>query len=292
MKSKKQALGRGLHAILQSPETDITSKDISGQFVVGAVAEIEIDKIEPNPFQPRKDFEEFELNNLKKSISELGVIQPITVRKLGYDSYQIISGERRWRACKGNSMKTIPAFIRVANDEQMLEMALIENIQRVDLNPVEIAISYKRLLEECLLTQEELSERIGKNRSTIANFIRLLKLPPYIQLALKKKTISVGHARAILNIEDEEYQKKIFNLIISQNLNVRQVEQLAKNQNVKKTLKKVSLPKEIIHIQNSLMEAYKTKVEVKRNEKGNGKLMINFKSDEDLERIVTLLSKY
>ena len=200
--SKKRALGRGLDAILSSPDTDITSSDISGNYVVGAVAEIELEKIEANPFQPRSDFEEESLEELALSIKKQGIIQPVTVRKLGFDKYQLISGERRYRASKMAGQKTIPAYIRVANDEQMLEMALVENIQRENLNAIEIAISYQRLIDECEITQEQLSNRIGKNRSTITNYIRLLKLPAEVQLALSSNQITMGHARALINIEN------------------------------------------------------------------------------------------
>ena len=206
MKAKKRALGKGLDAILSSPETDITSKDISGNYVVGAIADISIDKIEANPFQPRDSFNETSLKELTDSIIEQGIIQPITVRKLGFDKYQLISGERRFRAAKIAGLKEIPTYIRVANDEQMLEMALVENIHRENLNSIEIAISYQRLMEECELTQQRLSEKIGKNRTTISNYIRLLKLPAEIQIAIRDGELSMGHARAIINIEDEKLQ--------------------------------------------------------------------------------------
>jgi len=201
MKTKKSALGRGLSAILESPETDITSTDISGNYVVGAIANIPLKKIESNPFQPRNQFEKESLNELAKSIKEQGIIQPITVRKLGYDKYQLIAGERRLRATKMAGLKTIPVFIRVANDEQMLELALIENIHRENLNAIEIAISYQRLIDECKLTQEKLSDKLGKNRSTIANFLRLLKLSPEVQIALRDEFITMGHARALIPLE-------------------------------------------------------------------------------------------
>lgn len=186
---KKSALGKGLSAILESPDTDITSKDISGNYVVGAVASISINSIETNPFQPRNHFDEILLNELSDSIREHGIIQPLTVRKLGYEKYQLISGERRLKASKLAELKEVPAYIRVANDEQMLEMALVENIQRANLNAIEIAISYQRLIEECELTQEKLGEKVGKSRSAVTNFLRLLKLPPEIQTAIKKKKI-------------------------------------------------------------------------------------------------------
>ena len=205
-----RALGRGLDKILGSPETDITSKDISGDFVAGAIAEIDIDLIETNPFQPRTEFDETALRELAQSIKEQGVIQPVTVRKLGYNKYQLISGERRLRASKMAGLTKIPAFIRVANDEQMLELALIENIHRENLNAIEVAISYQRLIDECNLTQEEVSEKVGKSRSAVANFLRLLKLPPEVQLAIRDGHITMGHARALININDKEEQLTSF----------------------------------------------------------------------------------
>src|ERR1035437_5953510 len=200
--NKKRALGRGLSAILESPETDITSKDISGEFVAGAIANIQINLIETNPFQPRDQFEEDRLKELSASIKEQGIIQPITVRKLGYDRYQLISGERRLRASKLAGLHEIPAYIRIANDQQMLELALVENIQREQLNSIEVAISFQRLLDECNLTQEQLSDKLGKNRTTISNFIRLLKLAPEVQVIIRDGQISMGHARALISIED------------------------------------------------------------------------------------------
>ena len=191
----RRALGRGLDAILQSPETDITSKDISGDFVAGAIAEIDINLIETNPFQPRTEFDETALKELAQSIKEQGVVQPVTVRKLGYNKYQLISGERRLRASKMAGLAKIPVFIRVANDEQMLELALIENIHRENLNAIEVAISYQRLIDECNMTQEEVSDKVGKSRSAVANFLRLLKLPAEVQIAIRDGHITMGHAR-------------------------------------------------------------------------------------------------
>ena len=219
--NKKRGLGRGLDAILQSPETDITSADISGNYVAGAIAQIDIDKIETNPFQPRTDFDETALSELSESIKKQGVIQPVTVRKMGYDKYQLISGERRLRASKMAGLKQIPVFIRVANDEQMLEMALIENIHRENLNAIEVAISYQRLLEECKLTQDQLSEKVGKDRSTVANFLRLLKLPAEIQIAIRDGYITMGHARALVNISDRTRQLIILKRIIDEDAEFR-----------------------------------------------------------------------
>ncbi len=294
MKTKKSALGRGLSAILESPETDITSKDISGNYVVGAIANLGIDKIEANPFQPRDRFEEQALKELSDSIQEQGIIQPVTVRKLGYDKYQLISGERRFKASILAGLKEIPCYIRVANDEQMLELALIENIHRQDLNSMEIAISYKRLLDECKITQEKLSERIGKNRSTITNYIRLLKLAPKAQLALRNNQISMGHARAIINLDDEEKQNRIVDEIIAKGLSVRDVEQLAKDTNLVKAAdakkNNPSLPEKYIWAGDKLKNNFNTKVDIKRNTKGKGSIVISFNSENEFDRILSILN--
>ena len=295
-KRRTQALGRGLDAILKSPETDITAGDISGEFVVGAIAEIELDKIEVNPFQPRNEFDEMLMRELSESIKSQGIIQPVTVRKLGYNSYQLISGERRFRATKMAGLDKIPAYIRVANDEQMLEMALIENIHRKDLNAIEIAISYQRLMDELNLTQEKLSKKVGKNRSTITNFLRLLKLPPAIQVALRDEQISMGHARALIPIESEKQQTIILNKIIDKGLSVREVEAMVRellnptSKNGKKTPAN-KIPDEYRHISDELSKQFGTKVNFKRNNNGKGNIVINFKSDDDLDRILSILNK-
>ncbi|HQW23059.1 MAG TPA: ParB/RepB/Spo0J family partition protein, partial [Bacteroidia bacterium] len=223
MTIKKSALGKGLSALLESNDTDVTSNlsPAATGGVVGSIAQIPLEQIEPNPFQPRVDFDDTALGELAASIKEQGIIQPITVRKLGYDKYQIISGERRYKASKLGGLKTIPAYIRVANDQGMLEMAIVENIQRQDLNSLEVALSYKRLIDECGLTQEELSERLGKNRSTVTNFLRLLKLPPDIQASVRDGKISMGHARAILGVDDIDKQLYIYREILNKNLSVR-----------------------------------------------------------------------
>ena len=294
--NKKRGLGRGLDAILQSPDTDITSADISGNYVAGAIAQIEIEKIETNPFQPRTDFDETALKELTESIKNQGVIQPVTVRKMGYDKYQLISGERRLRASKLAGLKTIPVFIRVANDEQMLEMALIENIHRENLNAIEVAISYQRLLEECQLTQDQLSEKVGKDRSTVANFLRLLKLPAEIQIAIRDGFITMGHAKAIIGIEDKTKQLIILKKIIDEDLSVRQVEILARDINKDETKKTVKKQKNIIP------ESFKTQadrlsktlnmdVKVNRNSKGKGSLTINFKNDQEFEHLLDFINK-
>ena len=294
LQNKKRGLGRGLDAILQSPETDITSSDISGNYVAGAVAEINIDFIEANPFQPRTDFDESALNELAESIKIQGVIQPVTVRKMGRDKYQLISGERRLRASKMAGLKTIPVFIRVANDEQMLEMALIENTHREGLNAIEIALSYQRLIEECNITQEQLSEKVGKDRSTVTNFLRLLKLPPEVQVALRDGFISMSQARAIINIEDKTKQLVILKEIIDKDLSVRQVEELVRSlnsKNVKTKKQKDVLPEAFIFTVDSLSKSLNTKVKINRYSKGKGSLTIDFKNDEDFERLIALINK-
>ena len=294
LQNKKRGLGRGLDAILQSPETDITSSDISGNYVAGAVAELNIDFIEANPFQPRTDFDETALNELAESIKIQGVIQPVTVRKMGRDKYQLISGERRLRASKMAGLKTIPVFIRVANDEQMLEMALIENTHREGLNAIEIALSYQRLIEECNITQEQLSEKVGKDRSTVTNFLRLLKLPPEVQVALRDGFISMSQARAIINIEDKAKQLVILNEIIDKDLSVRQVEELVRSlntKNIKTKKQKDVLPEAFIFTVDSLSKSLNTKVKINRNSKGKGSLTIDFKNDEDFERLIALINK-
>jgi ParB family chromosome partitioning protein len=292
MKTKKKALGRGLDAILQSPETDITSKDISGNYVVGAIANIEIIKIEANPFQPRDNFDDELILELADSIKKQGIIQPITVRKLGYDKYQLISGERRLRASKVAGINEIACYIRVANDEQMLEMALIENIHRKDLNAIEIAISYQRLIEECDLTHEKLSDRISKNRSTITNYLRLLKLPAEIQLAMRNDKISMGHARAMINIIDQDVQLRILKKIISKDLSVRQVEELVRkfNQDGKEeTEDRSPLPQTFKMSAETLREKLGAGVIIRRNNNGKGNIVISFESDQDFNRIIGLL---
>ena len=293
---KNRGLGRGLDAILQSPETDITSRDISGDYVAGAVAEIDIDLIETNPFQPRTEFSEEALRELAQSIKEQGVIQPVTVRKLGYNKYQLISGERRLRASKLAGLTKIPVFIRIANDEQMLELALIENIHRENLNAIEVAISYQRLIDECNLTQEHLSEKVGKSRSAIANFLRLLKLPAEIQIALRDGHISMAHARALINVDDKEAQLKLLQQIIEDELSVRQTEELANKakslDNGKEQRKQTNyLPDHFKAQIKTLSQALNTKVKVKRNLKGQGSVVIDFKNEAEFDRIIQLFNK-
>ena len=288
-----RALGRGLDKILGSPETDITSKDISGDFVAGAIAEIEINQIETNPFQPRTEFDETALRELAQSIKEQGVIQPVTVRKLGYNKYQLISGERRLRASKMAGLSKIPAFIRVANDEQMLELALIENIHRENLNAIEVAISYQRLIDECNMTQEEVSEKVGKSRSAVANFLRLLKLPPEVQLAIRDGHISMGHARALININDKEEQLKLLQQIIMEEMTVRQTEEMAdkaKGKADKERKQTNFIPEHFKSKIKTLSQTLNTKVKVKRDIKGHGSVVIDFKDEAEFDRIMELFN--
>ncbi len=294
MNPKKKALGRGLSAILESPETDITSSDISGNFVAGAIASLPINQIESNPFQPREEFDEEALNELADSIREQGIIQPITVRKMGYDKYQLISGERRLKASKIAGLDIIPCYIRIANDQQMLEMALVENIQRENLNALEIAISYQRLIEECELTQEELSQRVGKNRTTVTNYIRLLKLPAELQVAIRDNKLSMGHARALISIDDEETQVTILKNIVTKDLSVREVEEIVRNLNKQPASPKekvsVQLPAGLNSVRENVAGRFNTRVNVQINQRGKGNIVISFSSQKQLENILNELA--
>lgn len=301
MSTKRNALGRGLSALLEHANTDITNNQLEGEGkVVGAVANIEISKIETNPFQPRTHFEEDALNELAGSIKEHGIIQPITVRKLGYDKYQLISGERRFRASQLAGLTSIPAYIRIANDQAMLEMALVENIQRENLDAIEVAISYKRLIDECSLTQEQLSQKVSKQRSTITNYLRLLKLPVEIQLAIRNGDISMGHARALISIESEDKQLDIYNQIVLNDLSVRDVEDLARGVKTEVTTKsgksatdkkvaKASLSVDQQNAVEDLRAVFNAKVLINKEANGKGKIVIPFRSDNDLKRILDLL---
>lgn len=291
--TKKQALGRGLSALLKDPQNDIKSaEDKNADKLVGHIVELELEAIEVNPFQPRTSFNEDSLRELASSIRELGVIQPITVRKLGYNQYQLVSGERRFRASKLVGLETIPAYIRIANDQESLEMALVENIQRQDLDPIEISLSYQRLIDEINLTQEQLSERIGKNRSTIANYLRLLKLDPIIQTGMRDGFLSMGHGRTLINIEDTQTQLEIYEKILANSLSVRETEKLVRNLQEGKPEGKTAapaLPKNIKKSIKEFSERLGTKVDVKVAKKGNGRLIIPFTSEEDLERLKKII---
>ncbi|MBM6500714.1 MULTISPECIES: ParB/RepB/Spo0J family partition protein [Flavobacterium] len=294
---KKQALGRGLSALLKDPENDIKSvNDKNADKVVGNIIELDIDSIEINPFQPRTNFNEEAIQELASSIKELGLIQPITVRKLDFNKYQLISGERRLRASKVVGLTTIPAYIRIANDNESLVMALVENIQRHDLDPIEIALSYQRLIDEIQLTQEQMSERVGKKRSTIANYLRLLKLDPIIQTGIRDGFISMGHGRAIINIEDQDVQTDIYQKIVSENLSVRETEALVKiyQDGLKPAPAK---PKKTTNFtiadeqKKAFTEFFGSKIEVKVAGNGKGKITIPFHSEEDFNRIIKLINK-
>lgn len=292
--TKKKALGRGLSALLNDPENDIKSaEDKNADKVVGNIVELGLDAIEVNPFQPRTSFSEDALKELASSIKELGVIQPITVRKLDFNKYQLVSGERRYRASKMLGLETIPSYIRIANDQESLEMALVENIQRQDLDPIEVALSYQRLLDEIDLTQEELSDRVGKNRSTIANYLRLLKLDPIIQTGMRDGFLSMGHGRALINISSTDIQLEVYEQILKDKLSVRETEALVKRiQQGSKTHKTKSIPKVDEKKQKALKQIssyFGAKVELKVNKKGNGKLIVPFSSDEDFQRIKKLI---
>ncbi|MBL7886001.1 MAG: ParB/RepB/Spo0J family partition protein [Flavobacterium sp.] len=293
---QKQALGRGLSALLKDPANDIKSvNDKNADKVVGNIIELDIDTIEINPFQPRTNFNEESLQELATSIKELGVIQPITVRKLDFNKYQLISGERRLRASKLIGLTTIPSYIRIANDNESLVMALVENIQRHDLDPIEIALSYQRLIDEIQLTQEQMSERVGKKRSTITNYLRLLKLDPIIQTGIRDGFISMGHGRAIINIDNQDVQADIYQKIVSQNLSVRDTEALVKNYQdglkpKAKTTKSASSFTIADDQKKAITNFFGAKVEVKVAVNGKGKISIPFHSEEDFNRIIKLIN--
>ncbi len=290
---KRNALGRGLGALLHDSEAMSEEKKPEIQ-IINSINEIDINSIEVNPFQPRLDFEKEALEELAESIRVQGIIQPITVRQLNKDQFQLISGERRLQASKLAGLTKIPAYIRLANDQQMLEMALIENIQRENLNAIEIALSYQRLISECSLKQEELGDRVGKNRSTVNNYIRLLKLPPEIQVGIRDNKISMGHARALINVENPENKLLVYKKIINEDLSVRKVEELVRtigSQIIDKKFDTKPTPKfEIVQLQSKLSSHFGTKVEVKSSDKNKGEIKIPFISEEDLNRILELIN--
>ena len=289
--TKKQALGRGLSALLQETPKINSSSDKNADEVVGSIIEIELDFIDVNPFQPRTYFNEASLQELAKSIQELGVIQPITVRKLKGNRFQLVSGERRYRASRLIGNETIPAYIRLANDQEMLEMALVENIQRKNLDPIEVALSYQRLIDEIELTQEELSSRVGKKRSTITNYLRLLKLDPILQTGMRDGFISMGHGRAMINVENTEDQLGIYEKILKEKLSVRQTEDLVKKLKSRTTTKpsKKQIPSYVKKSIAGISEYFGRKIDVKISTNGKGKILIPFHSEEDLNRIKNLL---
>jgi ParB family transcriptional regulator, chromosome partitioning protein len=291
--AKKNALGRGLGALIDPNDSGQESADRSKR--LSGVAEVDIESIDANPYQPRTIFDEESLNELASSISEIGIIQPVTIRRSENGRYQLISGERRLRAAKIAGTARIPAYIREANDQNMLEMSLVENIQREDLDAIEIAISYQRLLDECNLTQESLSQRVGKKRATVANYLRLLKLPAEIQLGIRDQIVTMGHARSLINIGDPKTQLKIYNRIIEQELSVRKVEELVRK--LSDTSEKeigqehVAPPRDYESLKNHLRNYFSSKVGFKRNNNGSGQIVIPFETDEDLERIIAIFDK-
>ncbi len=287
---RKTGLGRGLSALLENADQENPQSENNN---VGSVAMIALVDIEANPFQPRTEFDVIALEELKQSIEVHGVIQPITVRKMGYDKYQLISGERRTRASILAGLTQIPAFVRTANDQDMLEMALIENIQRSDLNAIDVAMSYKRLIDECSLNQDALGERVGKDRTTVNNYLRLLRLPEEIQLGIKQGKLSMGHARAMINMENIDDQLEMFNEIVNQNLSVRDVEGLVKakkaNPNTTFAINGTDWDPEIDRITEAFYKKLNAAVHLKSGSKEKGKIIISYKNKEDLERILNLI---
>lgn len=288
---KQPALGRGLGALLTNVDTDITS--LTGA-TLGSISLLPIHSIETNPFNPREYFQKEALDELAISIGTHGIIQPLTVRKLGRDKYQLISGERRFRAAQLAGLIEVPAYIRVANDQAMLEMALVENIQREDLNAIEVGISYQRLIEECSLTQEQLGEKIAKSRSNVTNHLRLLKLPAAIQAGVRDGLISMGHARALVSVSDEAEQMKRFNQIHQDGLSVRDLEQLLKKPKNQAPINNLNVSTKLSSLQMVFIEELEKRlaanVSIQKNGKGQGKLIVPFKSDEDFKRIISLLN--
>lgn len=300
MNAKKKALGRGLSALLENSGTnEISNYNNVSTIIAGSIANIPVDFIDSNPFQPRIHFDEEALRELASSIKEQGVIQPITVRQAENNRYQLISGERRLKASISIGLENIPAYVRTASDHSMLEMALVENIQRKDLNPIEVSLSFQRLIDECKLTQEELSDKVGKNRSTITNFLRLLKLPATIQIGLQENKISTGHARAIINVPSIDTQLAIYKDIIEQDLSVRQTEEIVRNidnepYSFKKSTKATatpSLPQKYLKVIEQLEKNVGLKTDIKRNNSGKGTIIFHFRSDNDLDYICSKFKK-
>ena len=290
---KFQALGRGLDALISTEEVHAAGSS--------SINEVSIHKIQANPNQPRREFEAGAMEELAESIRQIGIIQPITLRKMEDDTYQIIAGERRWRASQMAGLQTIPAYIRTADDENMMQMALVENIQREDLNAIEIALAYQNLIEQYDLTQDKLSEKVGKNRTTIANYLRLLKLPAQVQVALQNKEVDQGHARALLGLSQPSLQVKLFNEIKEKGYSVRQVEEMVKVLNNGETVKSGRhqlngkparrLPEEYDVLRSRLSDFFRTKVQMSCTSQGKGKISIPFSSEEELEHIISLFDK-
>ncbi|HVS93079.1 MAG TPA: ParB/RepB/Spo0J family partition protein [Mucilaginibacter sp.] len=294
---KRNALGKGLSALLNDSVNVLPNKNEFGKAAevnaAGAVSEIKIAEIEVNPFQPRTDFDQEALNELADSIKLQGLIQPITVRRVNPHRYQLISGERRLRASKLAGLTQIPAYVRTANDQQMLEMALIENIQRENLNAIEVALSFQRMIDECSLKQEELGERVSKNRSTVTNYLRLLKLPPTIQASIRDGQVTMGHARALISVDDPAKQLFIHQLVIQQGLSVRKAEEMAREAQRPSVKKEGKQPEplsfQVQKIQDDLASRFSTKVKLKMDSQGKGSIEIPFLSEDDLSRILEML---
>jgi ParB family transcriptional regulator, chromosome partitioning protein len=293
MNNKRRGLGKGLSALLESRDTDITSSSPSRPVLAGTISAVGINQIEVNPFQPRQEFDKEQLAELAASIEQYGIIQPLTVRKLGVDKYQLISGERRFRASQMAGLTEVPVYVRITDDQGMLEMALVENIQRQDLDAIEIAMSYQRLIDECGLTQEKMADKVGKKRTTVTNYLRLLKLPAPIQLGIRNQQISMGHARALINLESEAEQLRLYNKIVSEQLSVRDIEQLAsESKNAQTSINKsVAAPLSFGHqkLKTDLSEKFGTKIDLKRDLSGKGKIIITFENEDDLARIAEIL---
>jgi len=294
MQGKKKALGRGLSALLEGSTSELAGEELPAIPTSHMVSAIPLDQLETNPFQPRSQFEEKELSELAVSIQEQGIIQPVTVRRIGPDRYQLITGERRCRAARIAGLTEIPAFIRLANDEQMLEMAIVENIQRTDLNPLEVALSFQRLIEECRIRQEDLGQKVGKDRSTVSNYIRLLRLPVEIQVAVRDGIISMGHARALITMEDEKQQFQVLQKILEKKLSVRQVEDLVRD--LLKPVKPSSpagpklLPSQYQHAKEKISSSLQSEVEIRLQRKGKGSILIHFNSEEEFYKLFSKMN--
>jgi ParB family chromosome partitioning protein len=291
--SKPRALGKGLSALLENRDTDITSSSPVKPALAGSVTTVAVSRIEVNPFQPRQEFDREKLAELAASIETYGIIQPLTVRKMGYDQFQLISGERRFRAAQMAGLQEVPVFVRIADDQAMLEMALVENIQRHDLDAIEVALSYKRLIEECGLTQEAMADKVGKKRATVTNYLRLLKLPAEIQLGIRQGMISMGHARALINAGSEKEQLEIFSQILEGNLSVRDTEHLSGEVKAKKSNSSSNYTGlTLLHksLQEHLSEKLGTKIGMRLGQHGDGKIVIKFENEEDLARIAEILN--
>jgi ParB family chromosome partitioning protein len=289
--TKKNALGRGLGALIEGVEKEVLEKKVEANL------QIPIDSIDANPHQPRTRFDEESLNELASSIRQLGIVQPLTLREIPGGRYQLIAGERRLRAAKLAGLSNVPAFVRTADDQAMLELALVENIQREDLDAMEVAISYQRLIEECRLTQEQLSERVGKQRSTVANYLRLLKLPAEIQLGLRSGQLSMGHARSLIGVDDPQQQIEVYYRVIDEDLSVRQTEEMVRHlqsaptRDPVRSEKKKKLNKDYLQLADHLKTIFETDVTFRINDQGKGKIVIQFENNSEMERILSVFDR-